>query len=220
MALLIGVALIGFGGAALSNLLNLESLENLENFKMTDLSPVFLMGYMIMTALFVGLGNIFYAGVYKMIDDAETNKSFGIDSIFFYFRSNHFAQLFLAGIILGVLSTFLTFGFEYINYPILGALTQYIINFFTFLTVPLIVFSNQNATSALAKSVQLVLKKPLIILGLLLVSFILALIGFIALCIGVIFTAFIIYIVIYHIYISAVPHENNSDLDLIGASEE
>jgi len=219
-ALMIGMLSIALGGAALSNVLNLEYLESLENFKMTDLSPLFLFGYMLFVSFIAGLSNVFYAGLYKMIDDAETNKSFGIDGLFYYFRSSYMSQLFLAGIILGVLTTLLVFIFEYINLPILGSLFQYVLSFFTVLTVPLVVFSNQSATDALGKSFQLVLKNPLIIFGLLIVAVILAFVGFIAFCIGALFTMFFVYIVIYHIYISAVPHGENSDLDLIGAKEE
>jgi hypothetical protein len=99
-------------------------------------------GYMIGVTLLTALSNLFYAGILKMIDDAEHNKNVAIDSLFHYFRSNYFVQLLLSGFILGVLATFVLFLFEYINLSWLGSLFQYAISFFTVLTIPLIIFSN------------------------------------------------------------------------------
>jgi hypothetical protein len=219
-ALFIGAIFVGLGGAVLSDMFNFESMESAESFKMTSLEPLLLFGYMVLMAVLTALGNVFYAGIFKMIDDAEQNKSVDIDSLFHYFKSIHFTQLLLAGAILGVLATVLLFIFEYIDLAWLGTIFQYVISFFTVLTIPLIIFSNQSALDAIQKSMSLVLKQPLIILGLLIVSLILAMVGLFALCIGIIFTIIYFYIVIYYIYRSAVPHHEHSDLDLIGKIEE
>ena len=219
-ALALGGIFIVVGGAALSDMLNVEALEQMGNFNMTDLAPIWLFGYMIGVTLLTALSNLFYAGILKMIDDAEHNKNVAIDSLFHYFRSTYFVQLLLSGVILGVLATFVLFVFEFINLSWLGSLFQYAISFFTVLTIPLIIFSNQTAIDAIQNSMRLVLKNPLVILGLLIVAFLLAMIGLIAICIGIIFTLIFIYIVIYQIYISAVPRDDSSELDFIGTNDE
>lgn len=224
-ALSVGAIVVILGLDALTDMANLENFANLENqLRLSTMDTLYLFLYTIGIALLYGLSYVLFAGFYKMVDDADKNKPIVLDSLFYYFRTNHFVQLLFAGVLYSFTTTLLGYAFDHMENPAIGGiivtLLNYIIIFLMTLVIPLIIFSNNKALSAIENSIKLVLKQPLIILALIIVAGLLSAIGLFAICIGYLFTFAFNYIVYYYIYISALPQDESSDLDLIGSKDE
>jgi hypothetical protein len=191
---------------------------------MTDFNPAMLSGtliviYFIAMVLFSGIMANINAGFYKMCFLADSNQRFSIGTMFDYFKTSHFKEIFISGVLIASLTTTVTLLFEYLDLKYVGALITYIISYLTFLTIALIIFSDLKATEAISMSIKLSLKKPLLLIGLLLLAIILAMLGIIALCIGIFFTLPFIYSMVYCIYAAIAPFEEVNVLDEIGANE-
>lgn len=172
------------------------------------------------SAIFAAIFSPITAGFLKMAQLASTNQKFGIDTIFDYFKTYHFKDLFIAALIISVVGNSLSFILIYLHIPIFGNIITVIIAFFTILYIPLIVFSNLNAIEAISMSMRLVLKNPFIIFVLLLVGIVFAMLGIIALCIGIYFSLPFFYVVHYTLYSEIVPTNPKSELDEIGTLQE
>jgi uncharacterized membrane protein len=105
---------------------------------------------------------------------------------------------------------------EFAGVPFLGNVLTYVVSFLTFLTIPLIIFSDLKAFEAITMSSRLVLKKPLLLLALIIVSFLFVMLGIFALCIGIIFTIPFLFSLYYIVYKNIVPLENKDEIDEIG----
>lgn len=192
---------------------------------MLALNPQFMSGNKMIVMLLVssvvgGLTNNITAGFIKMAYLADQGKEFGIGTPFDYFKSIHFRELFLSGLLVGFFGNGVNYLLTFLGVLYWGTLATYIIMFLTFLTVPLIIFSNLTAVQAINMSVKLVLKQPLMLLGLLLVSLVLMCLGVIGCGIGLFFTIPFIYSMYFTIYAAIFPLEKKHDLDEIGRHEE
>lgn len=192
---------------------------------LTGLNPEFMTGsslitFFVSSVVMAGIFNPISAGFIKMAYAADKNESFGLDTIFTYYKGSFFKELFLSGIIIGFFSAGITYLLQYFGLIILGNLVTYIVTFFTFLTIPLIIFSNLTAFQAITISVKLVLKQPIIILGLLIISILIVILGILGFCIGIFFTTPFLYSMYYCIYTAIIPIKVKSELDEIGQNEE
>ncbi len=150
------------------------------------------------------------AGLIQMAHLAETGKDFSISIAFDYYKGKYFKELFLAAFILGLAGALVSL------FPFIGAIVSYAISFFTFLTIPLIIFADLKAVDAIQKSIQLVSKQPLVLLGLLIVTGLAIMIGLIGLCIGILFTLPFMYSMYYTIYAHIIPLDSQDEIDEIG----
>lgn len=199
--------------------------QTMTAFNFTQYSAAFTVGYVIVVALAAGIMSTIYAGFYKMAHSAEINENYDLGTTFYYFKTKYFQELFLAGSLVSVITTSITFGLQYVSMDplitLIASLLSYAIMFLTILASPLIIFSDLKAIDSLLMSVELVMKNFFIILGLLIVALILSSLGIIALCIGIFFTLPFIYSMIYSIYSGIFPFEEKINIiDEIGLNEE
>ncbi len=163
--------------------------------------------------LLSGFLSPFYAGFLKMAHYGDKDEEFHLSSMFTYYKSPYFGNIFISTIILSLISSGISLIFELAEIQIIGVFISLTISFLTFLTVPLIVFGNLNAIDAIKSSTIIVSKQPLIIVGLLIVAIIAAIIGLFGFCIGIFFTIPFLYSMYYAIYsaIIGVDFEDNSN---------
>lgn len=154
--------------------------------------------------LLSGLLNPFMAGFFKMADCAEKGEEFHVSTMFTYYKSPYFANIFVAIFIITLLNTGLSILLEFAGLSIIGSLISLTLSFVTFLVVPLIVFGKLNSMEAIKSSIIIVSKQPLVLLGLIIVAIITAAIGIFGFCIGILFTMPFIYSMNYVIYTSIV----------------
>lgn len=219
--LLIALVAAGIAFTLVATLLGAADItETLSNFDPTDFSVVGIIIYTLIMILISGLASPINAGFLKMAHLAENNKEFSIGTIFDYYKTVFFKDLFIAASLLSLLNLGVTFLFDFLGYPILGAVVTYIIAFFTLLYLPLIVFGNQNGIDAIFKSFQLVIKQPFIIFVLAIIGIVGVFIGLIGLCIGIFFTIPFMNSLVYTIYSTAIPTEETTEIEEIGTSFE
>lgn len=192
--------------------------ENMANFNPLMLGGAFVVLYLVSIIVFSGVMAVINAGFYKMCHLAHNNQSFSVGTMFDYFKSKHFKELFLSGVLVSALTGTVSLLFEYLDLKVLGMLLTYLISYLVFLTITLIIFSDLKAMEAISMSIKLSLKNPLVLIGLLIVGGILAMLGIIALCIGIFFTLPFIYSMVYSIYNEIVPVEEVNVLDEIGTN--
>ena len=125
-----------------------------------------------------------------------------------------------SSVIIAFFGSGLNYLFDYLGIKFIGLLITIIVSFLTFLTIPLIIFSDIKAIEAITLSAKLVVKQPSILLGLLIVSIVLVCLGIIGLCIGVFFTIPFLYAMYYSIYSAILPFNEESELDEIGLDQE
>lgn len=160
------------------------------------------------------------AGMIKMAYNARHGLPFGINTIFEYYTGPHFRELFLAAILVSFFANGIDTLITYLGISIVGALCTYFILFITFLTVPLIIFSDLKAVQAISMSIRLVFRQPLILLGLLIVGIVFIILGIFGFCIGIFFTMPFLYSMYLTIYEAILPPTAASPLDEIGHNPE
>ncbi|ABQ07713.1 hypothetical protein [Flavobacterium johnsoniae] len=212
-AVIMGLAVAFYGVQSLS--------ENfIENFKIENLSYVQQIitaaSIAAVTALFAPLG----AGFLKMADCADKDETFNVSTIFTYYSSPYFLQLFSVAFIIGIVTNGISYFTESLGIGYLGTGVSLFINFFTYFTIPLIIFGNLNAVDAIKSSLVLVSKNPVTIFLLFIVGFLGSLVGLVGCCIGVIFTVVFNSSVTYSAYFSIFNEEEQQDsIDSIGRSD-
>lgn len=193
--------------------------ESYVNYNYTDDGIIGILVMLLIGAIFSGLSSPLTAGFIHMVDNAHNKKEVNINNIFKFYKHEKFKDLFLYGVILGIISvTFSTLA-TLVHLPFLNILTSLLISLFTCLAIPLIIYSNNNASEALQNSISLVAKSPFIIAALLIVATLFSLAGFLVICIGVLFTLPFIYAMYHSIYIHIVPPTIKDELDEIGSLE-
>ena len=219
--ILIGIVMIavyaGIFGAVYGFSDVLKSLSSINSEVMTGTSLLYLLLFSVIMA---GIMSPISAGFINMAYLADKNKEFGLGTIFSFYKSKYFKELFTAAVVIAFFGTGLNSIFEYFGIKVVGLLITFTISFLTFLTIPLIIFSDLKAIDAITTSAKLVLKQPLILLGLLIVTIILACLGIFGLCIGIFFTIPFIYSMYYTIYAAIIPFTEQSELDEIGQNQE
>lgn len=167
-------------------------------------------------SIFAGLFAPISAGFLYVNHLAKTNKEFGLSTFFDFYKSNKLKDIIINQLIITLtvnsIATFLVIT----NHEILAFLIQILIPLFTFFSIPLIIFGEQNYADALFKSAKLFVKQPFIIIVALLIGAIGAMVGIIALCIGIFFTFPYYFSVIYATYENGIGVNETSPIDEIG----
>lgn len=182
-----------------------------------EFSTMGMLIYLAATVIVTAFMAPFSAGILKMACCAAKNEEFSLTTAFDYYKSRYFKELFIAAAMITFVGAGVNVALEAGGVKVFGTLFIYFINFLTFLSIPLIIFGDLSAIQSLQNSMTLVLKKPLIIAGLLLVTVILAMFGIIGFCIGIFFTLPLIYAVHFAIYDAIVGTDKSSELDQIGS---
>ncbi len=198
--------------------LDTESL--IQNLKMMGTNPEavskdFMIGYFTSILLITCLLSPFQAGFLKMADCGENDEEFHVSSIFTYYKNPYFTNICLSAFILTIIGSGITIIFENLGFQFLGTVLSLLINFLSFLTIPLIVFGGLNGIESIKTSIIIVSKKPWLLLGILIVGSVLSIVGVIALIIGVFFTIPFLYSINYSIYKAIIGFDLNSDLTKI-----
>lgn len=192
---------------------------------LTDLNPQLmtssaLIGLIVGSIIFAGLFSPINAGFIKMAYLADTNQPFGINTIFDYFKTSHFKELFISASAITLIGSGLGYVLEYYKILFVGNIISILVSFFTILTIPLIIFSDLKAFEAITMSIKLVAKRPFILLALFIVALLFVSLGIFALCIGILFTIPFMFSLYYVIYKSIIPIESTDELDEIGISKD
>lgn len=186
--------------------------DTLKNFDPQNFSFLHAILYVTIIALISGLTSPFSAGILKMAHYAAKGDDFSIGTAFEYYASSHFKELFLATFCISIWTIGINTLLEYQGIRFVGAIITYIISFFTFLTIPLIIFGNLNALEAIQASFTVVSKQFLILLGLLIVAVIMSCLGLIGFCIGIFFTIPFMYSMNYSIYNDSIGIEDENEV--------
>ncbi len=212
VSLFVGVIGVAFGFT--------DFASQMTNFNIANFSTVGVLIYLFATVFVTAFIAPFSAGILKMAYCADKNEAFSLTTAFDYYKNNYFKDLFIATIIISFFGAGLNVALEYSGIKFVGALIAYFINFITFLAIPLIIFGDLTAINAIQNSIVLVVKRPFVIAGLLLVSALLAGFGIIGFCIGIFFTLPLIYAIHYAIYEAIIGIDKSSELDQIGSFVE
>jgi len=204
---LYGIAVSIFGVYAVNEALKPENL-NAEKF-----SENFLLIYTASVILISCLLSPFQAGFLKMADCAEKGEEFHVSTMFTYYKLPYGPSIFFSTFIIALMSSGLSILLDLAGIKSIGLLTSLTISFMTFLTVPFIVFGKLNVFEAIKSSIIIVLKQPLLLLGLLMVAIIGAFIGLFAFCIGMFFTYPFIFSMQYSVYSSIIGIEPENELE-------
>lgn len=192
--LLFGIAVSIFGIDAVT-----EALKP-ENLKPETFSEKFLLIYTASVIVITCLLSPFQAGFFKMADCGEKGEEFHVSTIFEYYKSPYFLNIVASTFIITLMSSGLSILLDFTGIKSVGLLASLTISFITFFTIPLIVFGKLDAIEAIKASITIVLKKPSLLLRLLIVAIIAVFIGFFAFCIGLFFTLPFLYSMKYSIY--------------------
>lgn len=219
--LVVSIISFFFGGGIFASIYGLENfnkefIESLQKQEPTTET------FLVSTAVLVGLTAIFgpfTAGFLKMADCAEKDETFNFSTIFTYYKAPYFSRIFIASLLISLLTGLISVGFSFIGIAFIDTLLSLIVSLFTSLTIPLIIFGNLEPTDAIKSSIVIVSKQPLVITLLFIVAIIGSLVGFIGCCIGVVFTIPITYSVKYAIYSAIIGIENQDSIDSIGQSD-
>ncbi|ESU24742.1 hypothetical protein FEDK69T_02940 [Flavobacterium enshiense DK69] len=149
----------------------------------------------------------FTAGLIKVAHDVETQDEISFSTIFDCYKADYLKDLLISSLVISLITSTITISFQLIHLDIVGSLLSYLIGFFTCLTVPLIIFGRLSAMNAIANSIMVVSKQPLIIFLAILLATIGSFIGLFAFCIGLFFTMPYLYCMYYAIYNRSVGFE-------------
>jgi hypothetical protein len=174
--------------------------DNFSHLDPKSFSSVTILIYILVIGVFSGLSSPFTAGLFKIAHCADTDTDFSLGTVFEYYFSPYFKELFIASTLIAIVGTGINSLLESFGIRFLGIIITYVIAIFTFLVIPLIIFGNLKAIEAIKGSCTIVAKQFFVILGLIIVSYIMALLGLIGFCIGIFFTLPFIYSMYYSIY--------------------
>lgn len=210
---IMGLATVVYGIQAFSE----DFIKNFENQKLTYIEQIVsTVAIAVVTAIFAPLG----AGFLKMADCADKDEEFNVSTIFTYYKAPYFFQLFSLAFLLATVSTGISYVLDTTGIMFLGGGISIMISFFTYFSIPLIVFGKLNAIDAIKSSITVVSKNPLIIFALFVIGFLGSFVGFFACCVGLLFTVIFNTSVTYATYFSIFTEEEQADsIDSIGKSD-
>lgn len=201
-AILLGILILSMGGLkAFLDFFKPENIIALSN------NPDFIIINLVSSILFTSLTSPFFAGLLKMVRCAKMDEEFHFSTVFEFYKSPYLQKLVGATFLISSCSTLLSYALEYLGNPLLGFVISIIIAGFTLLTIPLIIFGDIKAITAIKSSVLIVSKQPLVILGLMIIAVLLSFVGFIGCVVGVFFTIPFVYAMYYSIYESIIGFE-------------
>lgn len=197
-SIIIGILIVSMGLKAFFELFKPENIIALSTN--TD----FIIINLVSSILFTSLSSPFFAGLLKMVRCAKMDEEFHFSTVFTFYKTSHFKELVGATFLISSCSTLLSYALEYSGNPLLGFVISIVISGFTLLTIPLIIFSDMKAITAIKSSVLIVSKQPLVIIGLMIMAMLLAIVGFLGCFVGVFFTMPFVYAMYYTIYESII----------------
>jgi hypothetical protein len=183
-----------------------------EKFRLENLSETNLLIFEGISLIMTCLLSPVDAGFLKMANCADKDEEFHVSTIFSYYKFRYLKEIISATFLITFISLFQSTVLAHFGIEILGGFISYFLLFITYFTIPLIIFGNLSAIDAITHSIQIVLKQPFVLLGLIIVAFIGAMVGIMACCIGLFFTIPFFYSMKYAIYSAIVgidePNEN------------
>lgn len=191
----------------------------LADLKIQNFSGTAIIIYIFSIVIITALLSPVYAGILKIADCANQNQNFSISTAFEYYSNSYFKEIFTASVIVTFLSISISTLAQLINLNIVGILISYTISFFTFLTIPLIIFGDLSAIAAIKASFNIVKKQIIVLLGLLIVGILATCLGIFGFCIGIFFTIPFIFSLYYIIYNEIIGTNILSEIDEIGTPE-
>ncbi len=186
---------------------------NPENLKSENLTGSSFLIYSVFILLIACLLTPFQAGFLKMADCGEKDEEFHISTLFSYYQFPYLKQIVASTFLITSISFLQSIMFSQIKLDLLGGFISNFISFLTILTIPLIIFGNLKAIDSIKYSIMIVLKQPIVLLGLMVVAIIGAMVGFVGCCIGVFFTLPFIYSMNYAIYSAIVGVDSQAKLE-------
>lgn len=221
------VALVIFGGTATLFFGINELTQTLTDYSAGTVTNTALIVGFIGSSIGAGLFAPVAAGIIQMAHNSSINEDYDFGTAFMHYKSSSFKELFLSGALLTLIGSVPGFFIElyYLNNPNIAFhlvgngisnIFSVLLQIFTLMTVPLIIFGKLNAIDAIKGSLIIVSKHFWIILLLVIVCGIFVGLGILALCIGILFTIPIMYSMQYIIYKSALPIDEVDELDEIG----
>lgn len=168
--------------------------------------------------LISGILNPFIAGFLKMADCGDKGEEFHVSTMFTFYKSPYFLNIFMATLLVAFVSVGLSLLFQYLGLNIIGSIISLVISFITLFTIPLIVFGKLNTIEAIQSSIVIVLKQPIVLLGLMIVAAIAVALGFFGFCIGLFFTWPFLYSMEYSLYNSIIGIDYKSEIDELGSN--
>lgn len=179
---------------------NFQELIKPENLKPENFSNRFLIIYTISATLLSCIISPFLAGFIKMAHCAQIDEEFHVSTVFEYYKFSYFKELFLCNLIITIINMGISSILNTTGIPMLGFLASIAISLLSILAVPLIIFSNYKAAEAINTSFNLVLKQPLIFLGLLVVAYLFCITGIFMFLVGFFFTFPFLFSIYYAMY--------------------
>ena len=196
------ILLMVFGAFSLISFIGVEMTKELssDQIKIEKLIQTNIFAVGIISIIISCLLSPFQAAFLKMADHGDRDESFPVSSLFSFYKLPYMIEIMIATFLITVISFAQNSLMTYIKFEFLGLIINYFISFITLLTVPLIIFGNIKALDAIKYSIKIVLKEPIVLLGLIVVAIIGSLIGLMACCVGIFFTMPFIYSMNYVIY--------------------
>ncbi|WP_125720259.1 DUF2189 domain-containing protein [Flavobacterium ustbae] len=209
-----GVMIAYFGAEAMTK----DFIQNFENQEFTAIQLVI---QTVAVSVVAGITAPFGAGFLKMADSADKDVEFNVSTIFTYYKSPYFGQIFVAAFIPALLGTALANLIDSLGVLFVGNIISFTVSFFMYLSIPLIVFGNLKAFDAIKASIIIVTKNPINIFAFFIIGFLGSMIGFIGCCVGVIFTVVFNSSMIYATYfaIFGTESEEEDSIDSIGRQD-
>jgi hypothetical protein len=189
--------------------INKQFIEDLQFMRFSGDSLIIYVACLVLLAVIMAP---FGAGFLKMADCADKDEEFNVITIFHYYKMPYLLQICIASLIISFVSITVSTIMEKISFPSLGTVISLAITFFTYLTIPLIIFGQLKAIDAIKTSFMLVTKQPLTLVGLLITAFLASMVGFVGCCIGVIFTIPFTYAMNYAIYCAIIGVDSMEEI--------
>ncbi|MDI5950546.1 hypothetical protein [Flavobacterium yafengii] len=202
-----GVLIAIFGGTAVVDFLKPENLKP-EEFSLNTL--LIFSGISILISCLI---SPLTAALIKMAYCAERDEEFHISTMFEYYKAPYFKEIFIATFVISIISSISSTVINYTQIPVISFVVTVIIELFTILMIPLIIFGKLKAIEALEASILIVSKQPLILLGLIVVGSIGTLVGLIGCCIGIVFTLPFLNSLYYAIYSEIIGFDPETEIE-------
>ncbi|MDI5897820.1 hypothetical protein [Flavobacterium yafengii] len=202
-----GVLIAIFGGTAVVDFLKPENLKP-EEFSLNTL--LIFSGISILISCLI---SPLTAALIKMAYCAERDEEFHISTMFEYYKAPYFKEIFIATFVISIISSISSTVINYTQIPVISFVVTVIIELFTILMIPLIIFGKLKAFEALEASILIVSKQPLILLGLIVVGSIGTLVGLIGCCIGIVFTLPFLNSLYYAIYSEIIGFDPETEIE-------
>lgn len=184
-----------------------------EKLKIENLSESNILIFGVASIVLTCLLSPFQAGFLKMADCGDRDEEFHVSTLFSYYKLPYLKEIIISSTLISSVSFAQATLFSFIKFDFIGTIITYSISFITLLSIPLIIFGNLKAIEAIKYSIIIVLKQPIVLLGLMVVAIIGAMVGIMGCCIGVFFTLPFLYSMNYVIYNAIIGVDSQSKVE-------